>query len=189
MFIYKITNNVNGNIYIGKTVKSITERFKKHIYNSRNGNTYLYKSMRKYGIENFSVTLLEEIKEEKLLDEREKFWIKELNPQYNLTEGGTGGNTTASINFWIGMERWRSNLDKSKIKPSRGMLGKKQSTKWKDAIKQKNSCPVMCEDKYFASVGDAEKEYPGISIRKRLDSPKYPEFYRLKPRILRNKES
>jgi len=48
-----------------------------------------------------------------------------------------------------------------------------------------NSCPVVCEGIEYKSVNDAQKAYPSISIRKRLDNPKYPDFYRLKKRTLR----
>lgn len=50
---------------------------------------------------------------------------------------------------------------------------------------ESNSCPVSCEGKVYSSVGEAEKAYPGISIRKRLDNDKYPNFYRLKEKTLR----
>lgn len=50
--------------------------------------------MNKYGIENFIVEELEEVKDDKLLSERESFWIKELETYgskgYNATKGGDG---------------------------------------------------------------------------------------------------
>ena len=67
-----------------------------------------------------------------------------------------------------------------------GMLGKKQSDRFTQAIKESNRCPVICEGIEYKSVGEAEKANIGISIRKRLDNPKYPEFYRLREKILRS---
>lgn len=55
---------------------------------------------------------------------------------------------------------------------------------WKVAWK-KNRCPVICEGKRFESVGEAEKAYPGRKIRRWLDDPKKPEFYRLRERTKR----
>lgn len=176
MIIYKITNKVNGKIYIGKTTKTIHERYQRHFYNHKNGNTYLYKSMRKYGFDNF---MIEAIEETLNLDEREIFWISELSPDYNMTKGGDGGDTSTSPNFIESLKH------RPPPKPTYGMLGKKQSQKFADAIKLSNSRPVVCEGKEYSSVGEAQKEYPGISIRKRLDNPKYKDFYRLRERTLR----
>lgn len=33
-YIYKITNNINGKMYVGKTERSINKRFSEHIYQS-----------------------------------------------------------------------------------------------------------------------------------------------------------
>ena len=57
--IYKITNSVDGKIYIGKTIKNYLLRWKDHISDHYTKNSYLYRAMKKYGYENFNVTLLE----------------------------------------------------------------------------------------------------------------------------------
>ena len=58
-FIYKITNQINGKSYIGKTnLPSIQERFKEHISDSKRARMEkrpLYSAMNKYGIENFKI--------------------------------------------------------------------------------------------------------------------------------------
>lgn len=173
--IYLITNKVNSKTYIGKTTKSLQERFKRHCYNHKTQNTYLYRAMRKYGIENFTIELLEETQS---LNKQEIYWIKTLKPHYNMTIGGDGGDTSYSPNYKLGMKnRIHPNL------PTYGMLGKEHPMKGKSL--KKNCCPVVCEGVEYLSVGDAQKAYQGISIRKRLDNPKYPEFYRLRQRTLR----
>lgn len=96
-FIYKITNLINDKKYIGKTTLTIEARWKKHCYEVyRNRVQYtLYKAMRKYGIENFSIEEIEEVEDSKL-DEREKYWIQYFNSYsgneqgYNDTYGGEG---------------------------------------------------------------------------------------------------
>lgn len=182
MIIYKITNKVNGKFYIGKTSKSAEERFRRHFYNHKTQNTYLYKSMRKYGFENFEIEMLESTNQ---LDEQERFWIAKLKPHYNMTSGGEGGDTSNSPNYIRAMQ----NRD---IKGSRnGMFGRsrKDTAKFllaaRDKMIEANSCPIVCEGKEYPSIGAAQKAYPGISIRKRLDNDKYPDFYRLRPRTLR----
>ena len=177
MIIYLITNKVNNKTYVGKTNKTLEERFKKHFYNHKDLNTYLYKSMRKYGFESFKIELLEQVTEN--INDREIFWINLLKPDYNLTKGGDGGDTSKSINFKNSIKIFHSKRIPSDY-ATYGMLGKKQSDKFFKSIKNSNSVQVICEGIKYNSVGEAEKAYPGISLRKRLDSNKYPEFYRLK---------
>lgn len=174
--IYKITNKVNQKIYIGKTTKSAEERFQKHIYNSKGGKTHLYRAMRKYGVENF---IIEEIEQcDSNIDDRECYWISKLNPHYNMTKGGDGGDTSSSPNYIEGM--------KNRIHPhtpTYGMLGKAHPMKGMSLTA--NCCPVICEGIEYPSVGSAQEAYPGCNIRKRLDNPKYPQFYRLRERTKR----
>lgn len=96
--IYKITNDVNGKIYIGQAV-NIASRWGEHIYRPFNENdetydSHLYRAIRKYGIDAFSFSIVEQCKKEKL-DEREVFWISFYQSNnkkfgYNLTAGGNG---------------------------------------------------------------------------------------------------
>ena len=94
-FIYVITNDVNGKQYIGKTDKTILERFKEHIKDSRKiqvQNRPLYRAIKKYGIEHFHITQLEECSSENAPD-REVYWIEKLQTYkngYNATRGGDG---------------------------------------------------------------------------------------------------
>ena len=77
-YIYKITNLINGKIYIGKTLDTIEKRWKDHKKDSirpRCEKRPLYSAMNKYGIENFAIEEVEECSE-KELSEREKYWIE-----------------------------------------------------------------------------------------------------------------
>lgn len=60
-FIYKITNKVNGKIYIGETNRTIPIRWKQHKSRAKDPSNkeYLYCAMRKYGIENFEIEEIE----------------------------------------------------------------------------------------------------------------------------------
>ena len=92
MIIYSITNNVNNKVYVGKTTKTINERFDCHINTSKYGSqTYFHKALRKYGKNNFTISIIEDsIFCETTLNEREIFWIEKLKPEYNMTLGGEG---------------------------------------------------------------------------------------------------
>ena len=62
-FIYKITNDINAKVYIGKTLGRIKKRWKEHLKDCKrrkNENRPLYTAMRKYGTEHFKITLIEE---------------------------------------------------------------------------------------------------------------------------------
>lgn len=99
-YIYRITNHITSQCYIGKTTNTIEKRFARHISNALRGDeTYLYRSMRKYGVENFSVDIVEETNAQEL-NEREIFYIQEISPELNMTVGGEGGSTTHN-RIWI----------------------------------------------------------------------------------------
>ena len=92
-YIYKITNDINGKIYIGKTELSIEKRFKQHCNDSKkNGKNHrpLYAAMNKYGTEHFHIEVIEETNQP---EEREQYWIETLQSfkyGYNATQGGDG---------------------------------------------------------------------------------------------------
>lgn len=68
-YIYKITNNVNQKIYIGKTSTSIEERWKNHCKDSKaetKEKRPLYSAIRKYGIECFSIEQIEEVENDSI---------------------------------------------------------------------------------------------------------------------------
>ena len=61
-FIYKITNKINGKMYIGETNRAINVRWRQHKSRAKDSQytEYLYQAMRKYGIENFTIECLEQ---------------------------------------------------------------------------------------------------------------------------------
>ena len=96
--IYKITNQINGKIYIGQTIGTLSKRWREHCFEASNGakTYYLYQAMRKYGIENFNIEQIEQCSND-LLNEREIYWITKYNSYekgYNLTPGGNGADTS-----------------------------------------------------------------------------------------------
>lgn len=96
--IYIIENIINNKLYVGKTQYTIKERWKSHISDMKRnkGNSKLYNAITKYGIDNFRIFVCEYTSFIKLND-REKYWIEVLEPEYNITKGGTGGRTWQGI--------------------------------------------------------------------------------------------
>lgn len=84
--IYKVTNLINGKCYVGQS-KNIQRRFWEHRCISHEGNKNLRKDLIQFGKENFSYDVIEECSIEQL-DEKEKFWISKINPEYNTYNGG-----------------------------------------------------------------------------------------------------
>lgn len=94
-YIYCITNLINNKKYIGKTLSSITDRFKEHCQDSTRRceeNRPLYRAMNKYGKENFKIELVDTC-EENELSNKEIYYISVYNTfkyGYNATKGGEG---------------------------------------------------------------------------------------------------
>lgn len=92
-YIYKITNIINGKVYIGQTSFSIEKRFKEHLQDSNKAHTEkrpLYDAIRKYGKDKFIIELIEETDNP---NEREIYWIEyydSFKKGYNATLGGEG---------------------------------------------------------------------------------------------------
>lgn len=104
--IYKIYNDINKKIYIGKTEYSIEQRFKQHCidaFKTKCKNRPLYNAMKKYGINHF---FIEEIEQTDDPNNREGYWIEYYDTYkngYNATKGGEGTSCideTLIQNLW-----------------------------------------------------------------------------------------
>lgn len=101
-YIYKITNDVNSKMYIGKTEYTNPEkRWKEHLSDYKKDRCEkrpLYAAMNKYGEEHFHFEVLEETNNPDDTCKREQYWINELRTYvgfkdcsgYNATLGGDG---------------------------------------------------------------------------------------------------
>lgn len=94
--IYKITNLINGQSYIGQSV-DIEKRWLKERQSAFNVNNSSYNypiscAFRKYGIDNFQFEVLEECLRNQL-NEREKYWIAQYDTFYNGYNQTLGGDS------------------------------------------------------------------------------------------------
>lgn len=86
MYIYKVTNLINGKIYIGQ---HLNPKRKSYL-----GSGILIKNaIKKYGRKNFHKEILEYCNSKEVLNEKEKHWIDKLDSTnldigYNLDKGG-----------------------------------------------------------------------------------------------------
>jgi group I intron endonuclease len=94
MIIYKITNNINGAIYIGQTVQDLKNRWRDHKKPSNKGCPILSKAISKYGAGNFSIEQIDTASSQEDLDKKEIYWISFFKSSegrnYNYTSGGRG---------------------------------------------------------------------------------------------------
>ena len=103
--IYKVTNNVSGKIYIGKTKRKTRDRWLEHVRDAKNyplKNIPLHKAIIKYGAENFQIETIETNVPEEELNYKEKYYIKKFNSTnssigYNATIGGDGGMVSSKL--------------------------------------------------------------------------------------------
>lgn len=89
--IYKITNLVNGKIYVGLTTKTIEKRLNQHIHS--NGCSAITDAIKKYGKENFKIEIICECFSKNELNEREIYFIDFYKSLvtcngYNIESGG-----------------------------------------------------------------------------------------------------
>jgi len=109
MLIYVITNRLNGKQYVGQTIGRLDKRLKDHIaaahgwkrQEAKHGVRLLSRAINKYGDGSFEIRVAEKCVDKKLLDEREAFWVRELNTLapngYNILEGRHQSPTTKAL--------------------------------------------------------------------------------------------
>jgi len=145
--IYIITNNTNGKVYIGQSW-DIMRRWASHRCNER--CPYLAMAFKKYGIENFSFSILEEMQDpsQELLDLRESYYAElfrshDQDKGYNLRECGSHGKLSEETKLKCSIAaKGRKHSDGSKIKMSqqrKGLPSKKKGIPRSEETKKKIS--------------------------------------------------
>ena len=112
-YIYKITNKANKKVYIGKTTRSVSKRWREHVQeaNRVKDNNHFHNAIKKYGEDSFKIVIIDTITEttKEQLDQHlillEKTYIEHYNSfynGYNETLGGDGvsGRTGNKNSFY-----------------------------------------------------------------------------------------
>ncbi len=130
--IYKITNTLNGKIYIGQTVQKIERRWSRHILDATKGSQLPFsRAIVKYGKDSFVVEKIAEGENDAWGSYLERLYIliydstnREIG--YNLTHGGEGGLHLPETKVKIGVasrEWWQNPENKKRASASRkGLL-------------------------------------------------------------------
>ncbi len=169
--VYCITNIINGKKYIGSSI-NIRNRWNKHLSClklNNHGNFHLQNAFNKYGIENFTFNIIEEIELSSNLIEREQFHIDTINPEYNIrliAESNLGLKHTEETkakmrgtnNYWYGKKPSEEVILKIKaaqtgriktsdeiVKTNFHKIGKKRSEETKQKISLSHKGKVRSE--------------------------------------------
>lgn len=138
--IYKITNQITNNFYIGKS-NDIKRRWMEHKSIKPKGNDRLHSDMKKYGLENFKFEVVEEC-EEAILLERERYYIHSLLPYYNTVGKGVPQEVREKISISL-KEWWKELPEETKRKIidnnlKRPAVGHEVSEETREKLRQKN---------------------------------------------------
>ena len=163
--IYKITNAINGKVYIGQTVQGMDVRWREHLKVVRSGGGYaLHNAIRKYGIQQFSIEELyqcssqEELNSEEISYIHSYYSIIDHGRGYNLDTGG--GSHGSPSNETLRKMIYSQNRDdvKAKIQASRAGYRHSDETKRKMSESSKGQ-EMSLEARLKMSV--AKKGKPG----------------------------
>lgn len=92
MIVYKVINQLNGEVYIGQTIINLRVRKRKHFNSARNGSDcYFHNALGKYGPGNFKWQVICICPDIDSMNEREQFYIAfhdSFKNGYNQTTGG-----------------------------------------------------------------------------------------------------
>ncbi len=147
--IYKITNTINGKVYVGSAVNFDT-RWKEHIRELRKGTHHssaLQNAWNKYGEDNFEFSIIEECERtRKVLLGREQYWMDTLDSV------AKGYNIAKTAGSQLGMKmspeaiaaRVEKNTGKKRTPETRALMSEVQS----------NRSPEWC-----ANISASKKRY------------------------------
>lgn len=176
-YIYKITNLIDNKFYIGKH-KVKNDKFDEKYWGS---GFHLKRAIKLYGKDNFNREVLEWCDSLETLNQRESFWIKELdsrNPDvgYNIKDGGDGGweiDVSGQNNPMYGVHRYgKDNPNfghkwseesrqkmRETIRNNGGRHGQNLGFKWTEEQKENLKKSKLDENGNYKYVGERAVNY------------------------------
>lgn len=166
--IYCFKNKTNGKVYIGQAT-NLYGRYYTHMRESKDGHrdsaTIFHRAIRKYGIKNFDVIVLEKDLDWSVMNERETFYIT----KHNSTDDVFGYNICLYGNTTRGRKRPASEMEgikkymRSRIGELNVFYGKHHTDETKQLIRERHQKAIVQLDisgnfiKEWKSVGDASR--------------------------------
>lgn len=177
--IYKITNTITNDCYIGSSVnlKRRIYRHRSELKNKVHSNIILQRAVDKYEIDNFIVECLEFCEKEDLLI-REQYFVDTLHPKYNIRKECVYNNLGVKISEETKEKISKANSGKVRSEECKTILrelnlGKKASeeTRQKMSMSQKNKSKTE-EHKRKISESNKGKTMSKESIEKGIKTKK-----------------
>lgn len=173
MYVYRVTNRVNGKVYIGKwTGLRVEDRWKQHQKDSEKGSPFMFHcAIRKYGVASFRIEVLYSAKTREELSRMETFFIvlhqSHLHENgYNMTMGGDGRTWDAA-----------RELQRIKMFGNQFASGVVHSEDWKlkaqERMKGNTHHPVGIQHKarrIFVPMSDDKKRKIGAATKRAMTS-------------------
>lgn len=202
--VYLFINNITNDFYVGSSI-TLSKRMASHFFLANSDkvtNIILYRAMRKYKLDNFSLAILEFCASDLIVcSELEKKWIDLYHPRYNLLKipGSSSGfrhsldtinklkelfrkenhpkyGTVVSASTRKAIRDGIKKFYQTHTHPSKGLKGKLSDT-FKGAI---GGIFVFCYNKegkelIFPSINGARQHFnvPYTTIKKNIDTSKW----------------
>lgn len=169
MIVYKITNNVNGKLYIGQTVSKMSTRWSQHVsaaVNNRSNSVFAL-AIAKHGKESFTVEIIHTCVSIEEMNELEIKTIADLNtlsPKgYNLDSGGKNCRMHEST---------KEKLSEARKGKKRGKFTAEHRKKISDALKAAGIRPSLTPDVLAKRALSAKGDGNGMYGRKHSEESK-----------------
>lgn len=178
--IYLITNMVNNKKYVGQTIKPIDKRLKEHFKAAfvENRKSIIYKAIRKYGKDNFTIICVQDNIVVSDLDVLEKYWI-----QYYDTFGKNGYNATTGGNQCRISEE-------TKLKISIALTGKSRSEETKKKMSESQKGKIGALNSFYGKTHSKETiEKIKKTLRGQMDGESNPFYGKIHSEESKNKMS
>ena len=164
-YIYKIKNIINSKEYVGCTITTLKKRFEGHAWRCINSdsNTKFCNSIRKYGIENFNIELIE-VCDVKVIYEREKHFINQFNT-FNI-----GLNSTIGGEGCLGYKHSKEIREKisENTKNGNSHKGKTYEELYGDRAEEQREKRRLSVKKGWESMSDEDKQKRVIKVTETL---------------------
>ena len=176
--IYKVTNSVNGKIYIGQTVYSLKRRKGNHYssakraqHNDRYRNHFI-NALLYYNKKDFKWEVIDTAVSKEGLNKKEIYWIKEFNTfeiGYNSTTGGDSVLLHRRVKDKISKKAKLRNMGGER----NPFYGKKHTKKTRTAIKRKRKFQEYSEETRLKMSlvrrGEKNSQYKKVDEKKFTD--------------------